>query len=117
MGIKDIFKKKNIKKDSSENKESSLENSTKENNAKKRRFKKRYIPLIIICVLIIAVIGARIYLNNDRVKTIVENVVYSSLNRKLVIEKFSYGLLFPKIEASNITLYNSTNFNEAENLI
>lgn len=116
MGIKDIFKKKNIKKDSSENKESSLENSTKENNSKKRRFKKRYIPLIIICVLIIAVIGARIYLNNDRVKTIVENVVYSSLNRKLVIEKFSYGLLFPKIEASNITLYNSTNFNEAENI-
>ena len=96
MGIKDIFKKKNIKKDSSENKESSLENNTKENNSKKRRFKKRYIPLIIICVLIIAVIGARIYLNNDRVKTIVENVVYSSLNRKLVIEKFSYGLLFPK---------------------
>ena len=100
-------KEKNISEPASDN---------TENNKKKRRFKKRYIPLIILFVLIIGVICARIYFNNERVKNLIQDIVYSSMNRKLEIGDFSYGLLFPKVEMSNVILYNSSNFNNEENI-
>ena len=87
-----------------------------ENKKKRKRFKKRYIPLIILFILIVGVIGARIYFNNERVKNLIENIVYSSMNRKLEIGDFKYGLLFPTIEMSNVVLYNSENFNNEENI-
>ena len=101
-------KEKNISEPASDN--------TENNNKKKRRFKKRYIPLIILFVLIIGVICARIYFNNERVKNLIQDIVYSSMNRKLEIGDFSYGLLFPKVEMSNVILYNSSNFNNEENI-
>ncbi len=109
MKLKDFFKKKNkIETDSVS------ETNIKEN--KKKKFKKRYIPLIILIVLIFAVIGARIYFNNERVKNLIENIVYSSMNRKLEIGDFKYSLLFPNIQINDAILYNSTNFNEAKNI-
>ncbi|TKZ35429.1 AsmA family protein, partial [Brachyspira catarrhinii] len=112
MKLKDFFKKKNkIETDSVS--ETNIEN----NNIKsKKKFKKRYIPLIILIVLIFAVIGARIYFNNERVKNLIENIVYSSTNRKLEIGDFKYSLLFPNIQINDAILYNSTNFNEAKNI-
>ena len=91
-------KEKNISEPISDNTQ-----NNKEAN-KKRKFKKRYIPLIILFVLIVGVIGARIYFNNERVKNLIQDVVYSSMNRKLEIEDFSYGLLFPKVEMSNVII-------------
>ena len=38
------------------------------------------------------------------------------MNRKLEIGDFKYSILFPNIQASDIMLYNSTKFNEAENI-
>ena len=109
MKLKDFFKKKNkIETDSVS------ETNIKEN--KKKKFRKRYIPLIILIVLIFAVIGARIYFNNERVKNLIENIVYSSMNRKLEIGDFKYSLLFPNIQINDAILYNSTNFNEAKNI-
>ncbi len=86
------------------------------NGKKKRKFKKRYIFLIFIFILTAGIIGARIYFNNERVKNLIENIVYSSTNRKLEIGDFKYALLSPKIEMSNIILYNSDNFNNEENI-
>lgn len=89
MKIKDLFKNLKKKKENETNAENHLgeninNNEIKNNNAK-RKFKKRYIPLIILIVLIFAIIGARIYFNNERVKNLIENIVYSSMNRKLEI--------------------------------
>ena len=112
MKLKDLFKKKN-KTETDSASETNIEN----NNIKsKKKFKKRYIPLIILIVLIFAIIGARIYFNNERVKNLIENIVYSSMNRKLEIGDFKYSILFPNIQISEATLYNSTNFNEAQNI-
>ncbi len=108
--MKNFFKKKEKK----EKTEVSLENTN--DNKKKRRFKKRYIPLILIFILIVGMVGARIYFNNERVKNLIENIVYSSMNRKLEIGDFKYALLSPKIEMSNVILYNSDNFNNEENI-
>ena len=120
MKIKDLFKNLKKKKENETNAENLLgeninNNQIKNNNAK-RKIKKRYIPLIILIVLIIGIIGARIYFNNERVKNLIENIVYSSMNRKLEIGDFKYSILFPNIQASDILLYNSTKFNEAENI-
>lgn len=120
MKIKDLFKNFKKKKENETNAENPLgeninNNEIKNNNAK-RKFKKRYIPLIILIVLIIGIIGARIYFNNERVKNLIENIVYSSMNRKLEIGDFKYSILFPNIQASDIILYNSTKFNEAKNI-
>ena len=106
--IKNFFKKKE--------KSQSLPENDSDNKNKKRKFKKRYIPLIILIILVVGVIGARIYFNNERVKNLIENIVYSSTDRKLEIGDFSYALLFPKIELSDVILYNSSNFNNAENI-
>lgn len=103
--MKKFFKKK-------EKTETVSENTDK----KKRRFKKRYIPLILLFLIIVGIVGARIYFNNERVKNLIQNVVYSSMNRKFEIGDFKYGLLFPKIEMSNVILYNSDNFNNEENI-
>lgn len=103
----------NLKTDANDNKE------IEETVIKKRNFmygKKRYIPLIGLLVIIIAIIVARIYFSNERVKSIVEGIVYSSLNRKLEINTFKYSILFPKVEMNGVTLYNSTNFNERKNI-
>ncbi|EKV55989.1 hypothetical protein [Brachyspira hampsonii] len=97
-------------------KEKTETSSEQENNQKKRRFKKRYIPLILLFLIIIGIAGARIYFNNERVKNLIENIVYSATDRKLEIGDFKYGLLFPKIEMSNVILYNSANFNNEENI-
>lgn len=107
--IKNFFKKK-------EKTQSFPENDSDDNNKKKRKFKKRYIPLIILIILIVGVIGARIYFNNERVKNLIEDIVYSSTDRKLEIGDFNYALLFPKIELSDVVLYNSSNFNNEENI-
>ena len=120
MKIKDLFKNLKKKKENETNAENPLgeninNNEIKNNNAK-RKFKKRYIPLIILIVLIIGIIGARIYFNNERVKNLIENIVYSSMNRKLEIVDFKYSILFPNIQISEVMLYNSTKFNEAENI-
>ncbi|OEJ16110.1 outer membrane assembly protein AsmA [Brachyspira hampsonii] len=104
--MKKFFKKKEKTETSSE----------QENNQKKRRFKKRYIPLILLFLIIIGIAGARIYFNNERMKNLIENIVYSATDRKLEIGDFKYGLLFPKIEMSNVILYNSANFNNEENI-
>ena len=113
MKLKDFFKKKNkIETDSSS--ETNIENIAEQKP--KRKFKKRYIPLIILIVLIFAIIGARIYFNNERVKNLIENIVYSSTNRKLKIGDFKYSILFPNIQINEAILYNSTNFNEAQNI-
>ena len=85
-------------------------------NKKKRRFKKRYIPLILLFLIVVGIAGARIYFNNERMKNLIENIVYSATNRKLEIGDFKYGLLFPKVEMSNVVLYNSDNFNNEENI-
>ncbi|MEI0485521.1 outer membrane assembly protein AsmA [Brachyspira intermedia] len=85
-------------------------------NKKKRRFKKRYIPLILLFLIVVGIAGARIYFNNERMKNLIENIVYSTTNRKLEIGDFKYGLLFPKVEMSNVVLYNSDNFNNEENI-
>ena len=68
-------------------------------NKKKRRFKKRYIPLILLFLIVVGIAGARIYFNNERMKNLIENIVYSATNRKLEIGDFKYGLLFPKVES------------------
>ena len=113
MKLKDLFNKKKNKTETDSASETNIEN----NNIKgKKKFKKRYIPLIILIVLIFAVIGARIYFNNERVKNLIENIVYSSMNRKLEIGDFKYSILFPNIQISEAMLYNSTNFNEAQNI-
>ena len=120
MKIKDLFKNLKKKKENETNAENpfgeNINNNEIKNNNAKRKFKKRYIPLIILIVLIIGIIGARIYFNNERVKNLIENIVYSSMNRKLEIVDFKYSILFPNIQASDIMLYNSTKFNEAENI-
>ena len=120
MKIKDLFKNLKKKKENETNAENPLgeniNNNQIKNNNVKRKFKKIYIPLIILIVLIIGIIGARIYFNNERVKNLIENIVYSSMNRKLEIGDFKYSILFPNIQISEVMLYNSTNFNEAENI-
>lgn len=114
MKLKDFFKKKNeITPDTSSDENLNV-NTDKGKN--KRKFKKRYIPLIILIVLILSVIGARIYFNNNRVKNLIENIVYSTTDRKLEIGDFKYSIFFPNIQISDTILYNSKNFNEAENI-
>ena len=110
--IKKLFNKKKEQSIS----ESVSANTENKDSKKKRKFKKRYIPLILLFILIIGVVGARIYFNNERVKNLIQDIVYSSMNRKLEIGDFSYGLLFPKVEMSNVVLYNSSNFNNEENI-
>ncbi|KLI32613.1 AsmA family protein [Brachyspira hyodysenteriae] len=107
--MKNFFKRK-------EKTEISSEQENKDNNKKKRRFKKRYIPLILLFLIVVGIAGARIYFNNERMKNLIENIVYSATNRKLEIGDFKYGLLFPKVEMSNVVLYNSDNFNNEENI-
>lgn len=104
--IKKIFKKREKTEVLTENTE----------DKKKKKFKKIYIFFIILFIFITALTAARIYFNNERVKNIIQNTAYSSMNRRLEIGDFKYGLLFPKIEMSNITLYNSSDFNNEENI-
>lgn len=115
--LKDFFKRnKKEKRDADSPSEENIKNINDINENKKRKFKKRYIPLIILIVLMILVVVARIYFNNERVKNLIENIVYSATDRKLEIGDFKYSLLSPNIRISDITLYNSENFNQAENI-
>lgn len=120
MFFKRIFRKNRDEKILTDNLDSHQGDvATEKDSGKRRTFmygKKRYIPIFILSVMIVVLIFVRAYFNNDRVKNIVEDIVYSSLNRKLNIDSFKYGLLFPKIEMNGVTLYNSTNFNEHKNI-
>lgn len=121
MKLKDFFnfkKKKEIKTDatSDEKINNNAVEYNNEYNKKKRKFKKRYIPLIILTVLIFVAIVARIYFNNGRVKKLIENIVYSTTDRKLEIGDFKYSILFPNIQIRDAVLYNSKNFNENKNI-
>lgn len=94
------------------------ENSNNKKN-KKRGFlkgKKRYIPLIMLIFIVFVSICGRVYFSNNRVKNILENFSKNSLKRKLEIGRLKYSILFPKLYLSDITIYNSSNFGEKENI-
>lgn len=101
--MKNIFRKK-------------ITNSEENNQGKEKNRKKRKYIIIFSTIIIVIAVGIRIYFNNERVKNIIEKSVYSSLNRKIEINNFKYSLLFTKIELNGITLYNSTKFDEKENI-